>query len=262
MTENVAQTLVNGDCPGHHNCIAQEGGCLNPLDPQSMRLFTPDGAFHTVGARSNAGQHSDGVCIALDGDKLKPRIDQRKGGNGFGVDEEGAGYTLTGVDRHGVAYGIDQQGGKGGANTTEGVAPTVLSDSHGTPHGVAYCADGGEVAATITRQIAEQSGQDNRANAVVECYENHAQDSRIKPIEVSDTRNQKDGTGDVAPIISGAASDLHHTHGVISTNSNGEDVAPTISSCEYKMGQKQKDTGGGTSSPAARKERTMGTRWE
>jgi hypothetical protein len=32
---------------------------------------------------------------------------------------------------------------------------------------------------------------------------------------------------------------------IISTNSNGEDVAPTISSCEYKMGQKQKDTGGG-----------------
>ena len=173
MTESVAQTLVNGNCPGHHN------------------------------------------CIALDGDKLKPREDQRKGGNGFGVNEDGAGYTLTGVDRHGVAY----------------------------------CADGGEVAATITRQIAEQSGQDNRANAVVQCYENHAQDSRIKQIEVSDTRNQKDGTGgnnlplvvhtaldgynktltgDCAPTISGAACDLHHTHGVVSTNSNGEDVAATL----------------------------------
>ena len=54
-----------------------------------MRLFTPDGAFHTVGARSNAGQHSDGVCIALDGDKLKPRTDPRKGGNGFGVTRQG-----------------------------------------------------------------------------------------------------------------------------------------------------------------------------
>ena len=68
MTESVAQSLVNGDCPGHHN------------------------------------------CIALDGDKLKPR-------------EDG--------------------------------------------HGVAYAADGGDVASTITRQISEQSGQDNRANAVV-----------------------------------------------------------------------------------------------
>jgi hypothetical protein len=188
------------------------------------------------------------VCIALDGDKLKPREDQRKGGNGFGINEEGAGYTLTAVDRHGVAY----------------------------------CADGGEVASTITRQISEQSGQDNRANAVVQCYKNHAQDSRIKPIEVSDTRNQKDGTGgNNLPLV--CFSKVSHPSApngegerwderevaqtrntfdngekrcqevVVFTNSNGEDVAPTISSCEYKMGQKQKDTGGGgTSSPAAR----------
>lgn len=46
-------------------------------------------------------------------------------------------------------------------------------------NGVAYCSDGGEVAATITRQISEQSGQDNRANAVIEVYENHAQDCRV-----------------------------------------------------------------------------------
>ena len=36
------------------------------------------------------------------------------------------------------AYGIDQQGGKGGANFTEDVAPTICSDSHGTPHGVCH----------------------------------------------------------------------------------------------------------------------------
>jgi len=37
-----------------------------------------------------------------------------------------------------TAYGIDQQGGKGGANYTEDVCPPILSDSHGTPHAVAY----------------------------------------------------------------------------------------------------------------------------
>ena len=37
-----------------------------------------------------------------------------------------------------VAYGIDQQGGKGGANYSEEVCPPILSDSHGTPHAVAY----------------------------------------------------------------------------------------------------------------------------
>ncbi len=42
-----------------------------------------------------------------------------------------------------VAYGLDQQGGKGGANYTEDVAPTLCSNSHGTPHAVAYLASGG-----------------------------------------------------------------------------------------------------------------------
>ena len=37
-----------------------------------------------------------------------------------------------------VCYGIDQQGGKGNAGFTEDVSPTVLSDSHGTPHAVCY----------------------------------------------------------------------------------------------------------------------------
>ena len=55
-------------------------------------------------------------AIALDGDKLKPREDQRKGGNGFGVNEDGAGYTLTGVDRHGVAYGIGNGQSQAAAN--------------------------------------------------------------------------------------------------------------------------------------------------
>lgn len=170
-------------------------------------------------------------AIALDGDKLKLREDQHKGGNGFGINEDGAGHTLTGVDRHGVAY----------------------------------AADGREVAATITRQISEQSGQDNRANAVVECYDmTHADDPGRKVADgVSPTLQSRMGTGgnqvplqgldgynktltgDCAPTISGAACDIHHTHGVISTNSNGGDVAPALSACEYKMGQKQKDTGGG-----------------
>lgn len=37
-----------------------------------------------------------------------------------------------------VAYGIDQQGGKGGANCAVDVMPTICGDSHGTPHAVAY----------------------------------------------------------------------------------------------------------------------------
>ena len=36
---------------------------------------------------------------------------------------------------------IDQQGGKGGANYAVDVMPTICSDSHGTPHAVAYSFD-------------------------------------------------------------------------------------------------------------------------
>jgi hypothetical protein len=184
-------------------------------------------ADEQLAASLGSNDYKEPQCIALDGDKLKPREDQRKGGNGFGINEEGAGYTLTGVDRHGVAY-------------------------------------------------------------ETECYENHAQDSRVKPIEVSDTRNQKDGEGErwdngevaqtrnvfdigykrsqevvvsmaqntrdevrivgsdgqIAGALPAEPGMKQQTY-VVSINSNGEDVAPTISSCEYKRGQKQKDTGGG-----------------
>lgn len=222
--------------------------------------------------------------IALDGDKLKPRVDQRKGGNGFGVNEDGAGYTLTGVDRHGVAYGIGHGQSRAAANADEELSKT-LDCMH-----------------------------DHQAV----CYENHAQDSRIKPIEVSDTRNQKDGTGgnnlplvcfskvshpkakdgdgerwderevaqtrntfdngekrcqevvvytqgfdgynqqmtgECAPTLRLCKSDADHVPSIISTNSNGGDVMPTISSCEYKMGQNQKDTGVCPYPPRGRSER-------
>lgn len=61
----------------------------------------------------------------------------------FGIGQDGEPCpTLQTGHHHAVAisrttFGIDQQGGKGGANYTENVAPTICSDSHGTPHGIA-----------------------------------------------------------------------------------------------------------------------------
>ena len=219
-------------------------------------------------------------AIALDGDKPKPRVDQRKGGNGFGVNEEGAGYTLTGVDRHGVAY----------------------KSSNGK---------GEEVSATLSADDITQSGQGYVNNSVVQCFENHAQDSRIKPIEVSDTRNQKDGTGgnnlplvcfskvshpkakdgegerwdngevaqtrntfdigdkrsqevvvsmaqgldgynqqltgDVSPTCRAKNADTDHLPLIVSTNSNGEDVAATLTRDLAKQTGAQQQNGGGPS---------------
>lgn len=51
---------------------------------------------------------------------------------------EGTAESPAGRSDGTGAFGIDQQGGKGGANYTVGVAPTIASDSHGTPHAVSF----------------------------------------------------------------------------------------------------------------------------
>ena len=82
------------------------------------------------------------------------------------MDGPGGGimYTLNSTEVHGVCYGLDLQGGKGNASYTIDVAPTILSDSHGTPNAV--------------------------------CYENHSQDSRYNPLgETCETISAKYGTG-------------------------------------------------------------------
>lgn len=64
-------------------------------------------------------------------------------GNGLGVgNPDDPMNTLTSGDHHAVCYGIDQQGGKSGANYSVNVMPTLCSDSHGTPHAVSYLASG------------------------------------------------------------------------------------------------------------------------
>ena len=63
---------------------------------------------------------------------------QRASHKGDGYREGDVSYTLNTVEQHGVAYAIDQQGGKGMAGYGVDVCPTIASDSHGTPHGVAY----------------------------------------------------------------------------------------------------------------------------
>ena len=49
-----------------------------------------------------------------------------------------AAAGMSGNNQPVTVYALDQQGGKGGANYAENVMPTLCSDSHGTPHGVAY----------------------------------------------------------------------------------------------------------------------------
>lgn len=51
--------------------------------------------------------------------------------------QEVAATIRNGIEGTSPVYGLDQQGGKGQASYTENVSPTILSDSHGTPHAVA-----------------------------------------------------------------------------------------------------------------------------
>ena len=53
--------------------------------------MTADGSCPSI----NAMHGHDAHVVALGGDKLKPREGQRKGGSGFGVNEDGAGGTLS-----------------------------------------------------------------------------------------------------------------------------------------------------------------------
>ena len=57
------------------------------------------------------------------------------------------------IDRSADVYALDQQGGKGGANYMVNTMCTILSDSHGTPHAIAYKnvinSSGGGVAGTL-----------------------------------------------------------------------------------------------------------------
>jgi site-specific DNA-cytosine methylase len=158
------------------------------------------------------GAPRDGETIALDGDKLKPRTDQRKGGNGFGINEDGAGYTLTGVDRHGVAYKAVGGGGK------EDVSEVLTARSF--------------------KGIGARNGEISGGFVAAHYYENHAQDGRVQdPI-------------DTAPTLTHGRGSANDVHAVVSTNSNGGDVMPTLPANMGKLGgDNQTILGGGIHYP-------------
>ena len=85
-----------------------------------------------MGEVSNIRSESRPNIVCLEGNGYRPS----HFGDGWRVSE--VMYTLNSTEHHAVAYGIDLQGGKGGANYTYNVAPTLASNSHGTPHAVCY----------------------------------------------------------------------------------------------------------------------------
>ena len=97
-----------------------------------------------------------------------------------------------------VCYAIDQQGGKGNASYQEDVSPTLCSDSHGTPHGVAYRSGGyGDMVEGVgtLRANGGDAGRVRRASSL-SVFENHSQDTRYNgPVDVSQTVSATFGMG-------------------------------------------------------------------
>ena len=103
---------------------------------------------------------------------------------------------------------IDQQGGKGGANYAVDVMPTMCSDSHGTPHAVAYSAtpavgfDDYNFEVTGEKTCTLRAGASGGACGVsvgqpVYSVENHPADSRVNLDESGkvQTLTSRMGTG-------------------------------------------------------------------
>ena len=85
-----------------------DDGCLTPWDVQSRRVFDCNGKWPAIYGGEGGG-HGYVITIHDKATRCQGGGDTRDNdgsGNGLGVPEEGVQYTLTGADRHGVAYAV------------------------------------------------------------------------------------------------------------------------------------------------------------
>lgn len=112
---------------------------MNPWDVESKHILSIDGisgALYSGECRWAGGEAY--VCYAIEGNV----VDRVSSKNGKGWCEN-VSPTLNTQDKHAIVYAIDQQGGKGNCGYAEDIMPTLLSDSHGTPHALCFqlCGD-------------------------------------------------------------------------------------------------------------------------
>ena len=111
-----------------------------PLEnhPNDSRVtLAKDGVFQTLGRHMGTGGNNTPLVL----ERVIPfDPTQITSPRNWSNPKEGAPCHPLAATAHPpmVAYGLDQQGGKGGANYSEEVSPPILSDSHGTPHAVAF----------------------------------------------------------------------------------------------------------------------------
>lgn len=157
--------------------------CLNPWDSQGNRISDSNGVFQCVRSGKYSGYPQGYILQRAFSNEQEDRV-----------------------------YVIDCQGGKGSANYAVNITPSILSDSHGTPHATAYAVDlyNGEMGGVFATLNANSCASANHAGPAVcfrkhdgnsvdgeaQMFENHAHDSRYTgPLTVSQTVSQLFGTG-------------------------------------------------------------------
>lgn len=90
---------------------------------------------NTINTFDQGDVRATDVVVCIQGNVIDRSDNAGANGAGWRTDKC---YTLNTIDRPAVVYALDQQGGKGGANYSEDIMPTLCSDSHGTPHAVVY----------------------------------------------------------------------------------------------------------------------------
>lgn len=114
------------------------------LDDQGGQQISvcEDGVSPTLRAQMHG--HPPVVCGEANAHLFEPASmkdenwQEREQKNALRSGESKVGHVVVESAAPDVVFGIDQQGGKGNAAWSQDVMPSLLSDSHGTPHGVAY----------------------------------------------------------------------------------------------------------------------------
>ena len=133
--EHNGSTKQSGGESPFRNSGAKPRSSLQPVT-QSVSGNLEPGEQKRKEAPGDAGEGSGGAVPFT----LKIRGGCSGGGKGALIQEDKSATLSTLQDQtlFQPVFGIDQQGGKGGANYSVDVMPPMMSDSHGTPHAVCY----------------------------------------------------------------------------------------------------------------------------
>lgn len=106
-----------------------DAGCLNPADPQSKRIYTPESRAPTLSSGTTEGMNIQPSVFLIAGNIIGRKPEN--GGNGNGFQEPcDPMYTLTTIDRHAVAFKYHQGSKAGGIGAAVEQSPTLTADYH------------------------------------------------------------------------------------------------------------------------------------